>query len=317
MVKVGIIGMGHMGNYHASVCGISQNINLIAVADPKEENLNKIKSNKIKKSKNYKNWLNLVDAVIIAVPTELHYPIAKDCLEQGKHVLVEKPITKKSEQAEELFKIAEEKNLALHVGHVERFNGAVQELKKIIHEPYLIESHRIGPFVPRVQKDSVILDLMIHDLDLIINIMNSEVEKVNVVAKNIKTNLPDIAVVQLKFKNGSIANITSSRASQIKQRTMSIHQKEAFVKLDFTTQDIFIHRHTSDSVVIGPNQLQYKQEATVERLFVYKDNPLKQEVEYFVKSIKTGKKLRNAKKDITALKLTLKLEKQVCQSAEK
>lgn len=314
MIKVGIIGLGHMGNYHASVCMISQSIDLIAVADPNEENLKKIKANKVKKSKDYNEWLDFVDAVIIAVPTELHYPIAKICLEKGKHVLVEKPITRKVEQAEELFKIAEEKNLALHVGHVERFNGAVQELKKIVNEPYLIESHRIGPFIPRVQKDSVILDLMIHDLDLILNIINSEVEKVNVVAKSIKTNLPDIAVVQIKFKNGSIANITSSRASQIKQRTMRIHQKNSFVKLDFTTQDISIHRHTSDSVIVGPNQLQYKQEATTERLFVYKDNPLKQEVEYFAKSIITGKKLRNAKKDITALRLTLKLEKKVCES---
>ena len=314
MVKIGIIGIGHMGNYHASVCMISQSIDLIAIADPNEENLKKVKSNKVKKSKDYNEWLDLVDAVIIAVPTELHHPIAKNCLENGKHVLVEKPITRKVEQAEELFKIAEEKNLALHVGHVERFNGAVQELKKIVHEPYLIESHRIGPFAPRVQKDSVILDLMIHDLDLILNIMNSEVEQVNVVAKSIKTDLPDIAVVQIKFKNGSIANITSSRASQIKQRTMSIHQKDSFVKLDFTTQDISIHRHTSDSVTVGPNQLQYKQEATIERLFVYRDNPLKQEVEYFAKSIITGKKLRNAKKDITALRLTLKLEKKVCES---
>jgi predicted dehydrogenase len=312
MIKTGIIGLGHMGGYHASVCGMSTNIDLVAVADPNEENLNKVKSSKIKKTKDYKEWLDLVDAVIIAVPTDYHHPIAKDCLQNGKHVLVEKPITKTVEQAEELFKIAEEKNLALHIGHVERFNGAVQELKKIVHEPYLIESHRIGPFAARVQKDSVILDLMIHDLDLILNIIKSEVSQVHVVSKKVKTNLPDIAVVQLKFENGTIANVTSSRASQIKERTMSIHQKDSFIKLDFTTQDIFIHRHTSDSVKVGTNQLQYKQEATIERLFVYKDNPLKQEVEYFANSVKTGKKLRNTKNDLAALKLTLELEKKVC-----
>ncbi|MFH1462031.1 MAG: Gfo/Idh/MocA family oxidoreductase [bacterium] len=315
MVKIGIIGIGHMGNYHASVCMNSQNVELIAIADPKEENLNKIKSNKIKKSTDYNEWLDLVDAVIIAVPTDFHYPIAKECLNKGKHVLVEKPITKNVLQAKELFQIAEEKNLALHIGHVERFNGAVQELKKIINEPYLIEAHRIGPFIPRVQKDSVILDLMIHDIDLILNIIKSDVQEVNVVAKNIETNLPDIAVVQIKFKNDTIANITASRASQIKERAMSIHQKDSFIKLDFTTQDIFIHRHTSDSVTVSSNQLQYKQEATIERLFVYKDNPLKQEVEHFAKSIETGKKLRNTEKDLAALKLTLELENKVCKSS--
>lgn len=315
MVKVGIIGIGHMGNYHASVCMNSQNVELIAIADPKEENLDKIKSSKIKKSKDYNEWLDLVDAVIIAVPTDFHYPIAKECLNNDKHVLVEKPITKNVDQAKELFQIAEEKNLALHIGHVERFNGAVQELKKIINEPYLIEAHRIGPFIPRVQKDSVILDLMIHDIDLILNIIKSDVQEVNVVAKNIETNLPDIAVVQIKFKNDTIANITASRASQIKERAMSIHQKDSFIKLDFTTQDIFIHRHTSDSVTVGSNQLQYKQEATIERLFVYKDNPLKQEIEHFAKSIESGKKLRNTEKDLAALKLTLELENKVCKTA--
>ncbi|MBU4269647.1 Gfo/Idh/MocA family oxidoreductase, partial [Candidatus Dependentiae bacterium] len=251
---------------------------------------------------------DMVDAVIIAVPTEYHHQIAKDCLQKNKHVLVEKPITKTLDQAIELFQIAEEKNLALHIGHVERFNGAVQELKKIINDPYLIECHRIGPFAARVQNDSVVLDLMIHDIDLVLNIVNSKISTSEIVSRKIKSNLADIAVAQVKFENGVLANITSSRASQIKERTMCIHQKDAFIKLDFTTQDIFIHRHTSDSVIVGNNQLQYKQEAMIERLFVFKDNPLKQEIEYFANSIKSGKQLNNAKNDIAALELTLKLD---------
>ncbi len=308
MIKLGIIGLGHMGNYHASASMLSQNINLVAVADPNEANFSKIKSDSIKKTTNYQDWLDFVDAVIIAVPTELHHKIAKDCLLKDKHVLVEKPITKNITEAEELFKIAEDKNLALHIGHVERFNGAIQELKKIISKPILIECHRVGPFAPRVQTDSVVLDLMIHDIDLVLNIINSEIENANIVSSKIYSKLADIAVVQLKFKNGVMANITASRASQTKERTMCIHQKNAFIKLDFTTQDISIHRDTTDSVIVGVNQLQYKQESTIERLFVFKDNPLKQEIEYFIKSIKTGKKLNNAKNDISALKLTLKLD---------
>ncbi len=311
MIKVGIIGLGHMGGYHASVCKLISNIDLVGIADPDKENWKKIKSSKTIKTKDYREWLDKVDAVIIAVPTELHYQIAKDCLENGKHILVEKPLTKKIDEAEKLFTIAKKNNIALHIGHVERFNGAVQELQKIIHEPYLIESHRVGPFVPRVQKDTVILDLMIHDLDIILNIVNSPVKEVNVVGTKIKTDFSDMAIVQLRFENGTLANVISSRASQIKQRTMSIHQKNSFIKLDFTTQDISIHRHTSESVKIGTNQLQYRQEGTVERLFVYKDNPLKLEVENFIKSIKTGKNLSNASKDIAALTLTLKIEKRL------
>lgn len=313
MIKLGIIGLGHMGVYHASACRLINNVNLIAVSDLKKENLEKIKTSKIIKTQNYNDWLNKVNAVIIAVPTNLHYQIAKDCLLKNKHVLVEKPLTKNLSQAQELFDIAKKNALALHIGHIERFNGAVQELKKIIQKPYLIESHRIGPFIARVQNDSVVLDLMIHDLDIIINLINSPVKKINVIGKKIKTTLNDIAIVQILFENGSLANIISSRTSQIKQRTMSIHQSNAFIKLDFTTQDISIYRHTSDSVKIGNKQLKYKQEGTIERLFVYKDNPLKLEIENFIKSIKTGKKLFDSKQDITALKLTLEIEKMIGQ----
>ncbi len=308
MIKIGVIGLGHMGGYHASVCKIIPNVQLVGVADPNEENWKKVKSVKVVKTKNYKNLLDIVDAVIIAVPTQYHYAIAKDCLENKKHVLVEKPITKNLKEAKELFDIAQKNNCALHIGHVERFNGAVQELKKIIHEPYLIECHRMGPFVPRVQTDSVIMDLMIHDIDILLNLVDSPVKSFSVVGNRIKTGLSDIATVAITFENGVLAKIVSSRVSQAKQRTMSIHQKTSFIKLDFSTQDISIHRHTSDSVKISSNQLQYRQEGTIERLFVYKDNPLKLEVENFIKSIKTGKHLTDAQQDISALGLTLKIE---------
>ncbi|MBD3231761.1 gfo/Idh/MocA family oxidoreductase [Candidatus Dependentiae bacterium] len=311
MIKIGIIGLGHMGNYHASACKLIPNIKLTAIADPNQENWKKIKSSKIIKTKNYNDFLDHIDAAIIAVPTNFHYSIAKNCLLKGKHILVEKPLTKNIEQAIELFELAEKKKLTLHVGHLERFNGAVQELKKIIQDPYLIESHRLGPFVPRVQKDTVILDLMIHDLDIILNMINSKVKKLNVIGNKIKTNLTDIANVQIEFENSVIANLISSRASQSKQRTMSIHQKNSFIKLDFTTQDISIHRHTSASVKIGNKQLKYKQEGIIERLFVYKDNPLKLEIENFIHAINSGKKMTNSKSDITALKIALKLEQLV------
>ncbi|MCK4651250.1 Gfo/Idh/MocA family oxidoreductase [Candidatus Babeliales bacterium] len=311
MVKLGIIGLGHMGGYHLSASKLITSLELVAIADPNEENWKKVKQSNVLKAHNYQDWIDKVDGVIIAVPTQFHFSITKDCLLRSKHVLVEKPITKNLQEAKTLFKIAQDKKRALHIGHVERFNGAIQELKKIIQNPFLIECYRVGPFASRVQKDSVILDLMIHDLDLITNLVNSNVKIINVIANKIQTEKSDLGVVQLGFENGTIANIISSRISQTKQRTMLIHQKNSFIKLDFTTQDISIYKNTSDSVKIGTNQLKYKQEGTIERLFVYKDNPLKLEIENFIKSIKTGKKLYDIKNDITALSLTLKIEKMV------
>ena len=171
-VRLGIIGLGHMGGFHASVCKLIPDAHLVGVADTNEQHFAKVTQADVISSTDYTTWLADVDAVIIAVPTEHHYRIAKTCLQAGKHILLEKPLTKSIEQARELFTIAQQNNLALHAGHVERFNGAVQELKKIIHEPYLIESQRIGPFSSRVQNDTVVLDLMIHDLDIILGLVD-------------------------------------------------------------------------------------------------------------------------------------------------
>ncbi len=308
-IKLGIIGLGHMGGYHASASSLISNAELIAIADPNKKNWDKIKSKKIIKSTDYRKWLDKVDAVIIATPTEYHHSIAKDCLLNGTNVLLEKPLTKTLNEAKELFEIAREKKLALHVGHVERFNGAIQEVKKRIKSPHLIECHRMGPFSPRVQKDSVILDLMIHDLDLVLNIIDSPIKNFNIFGRKIKSNSCDIATAQIEFKNGAIANITSSRASHIKKRTMNIHQQNSFINLDFATQDISIYKNPSDSVQVGNNALKYKQEKTIENLIVYNDNPLKLEIEHFINAIKTKNKLINEKQDTIALKLTLELEK--------
>lgn len=309
MVKLGIIGLGRMGGYHASVCSQIPHISLIGVADNDEKNFEKIRTQTTLKTKNYLDWIDLVDGVIIAVPTEYHYSIAKDCLQRGKHVLLEKPLTKHVYEAEELFELAQKYERTLHVGHVERFNGAVQELKKIIDSPFVIESHRMGPFAPRVQGDSVVLDLMIHDLDIILNLIDAPVTNVSAHGNKVYSSSCDIASVQLSFANGATAHIVSSRASQVKKRTMIMHQKNEYIKLDFTTQDIAVHRHASSSVQVGSDQLKYKQESSIEHLFIYKDNPLKQEVEHFTKSITTGDNLYNPAQDLRALKLTLEIER--------
>jgi predicted dehydrogenase len=151
---------------------------------------------------------------------------------------------------------------------------------------------------------------MIHDLDIILNLVQSPVVKYTVLATTLKSALPDIATVQLLFANGTVAHLVSSRAAQIKKRTMVVHQEDAFIELDFTTQDILIHRHATSSIKIGTDELKYRQEGTIERIFVYKDNPLKAEIEHFVCAIETGTKLLKSEQDLNALSLTLSLEEE-------
>lgn len=308
MIKLGVIGLGRMGSYHASVCGMLQNATLVGVADINQSNLEKIKNTSVSTTTDYLELLPLVDAVIIALPTDLHYEVAKQALLAGVHVLIEKPLTRTIEQAEELFTIAQTKNLTLHVGHVERFNGALQELKKIISQPFLISMQRVGPFSQRVAQDSVILDLMIHDLDLVLNLIPSSLKRFDVIGKKIYSDNCDIAHANLEFEDGTLATILSSRASQIKQRSMSVHQEKEFISLNFTTQDLAIHRSASSSIQIGQDQLRYKQESLVEHLFVYKDNPLKLEIEHFIKEIPQGAQNNKPKEDTAALRLTFDLE---------
>ena len=313
MIRLGVIGLGKMGGYHASICsqlhGL-QTLKLVGVADTNEANFKKIIDPTVIKSQNYNDWIENVDAVIVAVPTDFHYAVVKDCLTRGKHVLVEKPITKNLAEAEELINLAKKSGLTLHIGHVERFNGAVQELNKIINQPLMIEIHRMGPFDARVSKDSVVLVLMSHDLDLILQFIDSPVKSLSAQGQKIYSSSCDIASVQIGFENGAFAHLTASRASQIKKRTMEIHQKNEYILLDFTTQDISIHRQMNSSTqIIGNEQLKYKQESLVERVFVYKDNPLKLEIEYFLNSVKNKTNQIHPEQNLTAIKLTFEIEK--------
>ncbi len=311
MIKLGVIGLGHMGTYHASVSAALPSAQLVGVADAKQENFQKIKVPNVFCTTDYQELLPRVDAVIIALPTDMHYAVAKAALLAGVHVLIEKPLTRTVAQAEELFNIAAQKGLTLHVGHVERFNGALQELKKIIQTPYLIEMQRVGPFVPRVAHDSVILDLMIHDLDIILNLVPAPLDHFNVIGKKISSTNCDIASVQLVFADDTLATIFSSRASQIKSRSMSVHQEREFIHLNFATQDLSIHRGAASSIQVGQDQLRYRQEALIEHIFVYKDNPLKLEIEHFINAVKSGAASNRAVEDTAALRLTFDIEERL------
>lgn len=284
--KVGIIGVGHMGQYHVNVAVSIPQIEVSGIFDTDSQRLKEI-SNKFL-TKPYTNLDELIhdsDALIIAVPTKFHYEVAKKCLEAGKHILVEKPMTQTVEQAKELVDLAEKQGLILQVGHVERFNGAILEIKKIIDNPFFIETKRLAPFNPRISDVGVVLDLMIHDLDIILNLIPSEIKSLH--ARGIKafSEYEDVAIALIQFESGTIANLVASRATQNKIRLLTITQEKSYVVLDFATQDIDIYRMASSAYLMTKEELKYKQESFVEKIFVHKDNPLKLEQLHFINCI--------------------------------
>lgn len=282
-IKVGIIGIGHMGQYHVNVAISIPKIELVGIFDTDTQRLNEISEKfYIKGYQNLDELINDSEALIIAVPTKYHYEIGKKCLEAGKHILLEKPMTETIEQAEELVELANQKNLILQVGHVERFNGAILEIKKIIDKPFFIETKRLSPFNPRIKDVGVVLDLMIHDLDIILNLIPSPIKSIHARGVRAFSDFEDVASALIQFESGTIASLVASRATQNKIRTLTITQEKSYVVLDFATQDIDIHRMASSAYLMTKEELKYKQESFVEKIFVHKDNPLKLEQIHFI-----------------------------------
>ena len=281
-----------MGQYHVNVsAGLVDDCDVVGIYDNDQKRAGEISSKfGVKSYDNYEKLIDDVDAVIIAVPTVLHFDIAKKALNMGKHVLVEKPMTETVEQATELVELAKKKGLILQVGHVERFNGAVLELGKVVENPFLIESRRLAPFNPRISDVGVVLDLMIHDLDIIINLVGAQIKSVCAHGKKVFSNHEDVAVANLIFETGTIATLTSSRVTQSKIRRLNISQEKAYIVLDFNAQDIDIHRQASSNSLMTREELKYKQESFVEKIYIHKDNPLKQEHLHFFACIKGEQK---------------------------
>ncbi|MCZ8236909.1 MAG: Gfo/Idh/MocA family oxidoreductase [Leptospiraceae bacterium] len=285
-VKIGVIGTGHMGQYHVNVAKQLSTGTLLGIYDADPERANQIsEKHKTTAFPTVDAMISEVDAIVIAAPTFLHHQLAKQALSAGKHVLVEKPIAETVEQARELVKISQDKKLVFQVGHIERFNGAVLELGKIINQPLLIESRRLSPFNPRIKDVGVVLDMMIHDIDIVLNLVKSPVKSVSAKGVKVVSEHEDIASVVIDFENGCVANMNASRCTQAKIRTLNISEKDTYVFLDFTDQEIELHRQASSNTLLGQGEIKYRQESIVEKIFVHKDNPLKQEHEHFVNCI--------------------------------
>ncbi len=307
--RAGVVGVGQMGQYHVGIYSELHNVALVGVADTdRERGADVAGKYGIPLYSDYHDLLGKVDVVSIAVPTSLHYPVAKMFLEAGVHVLLEKPIAHTMEEATELFRIADGHGVALHVGHVERFNGAIQELKNIVHEPWFIESRRLGPFVPRIKEDGVILDVMIHDIDIILNLVESPITRLYALGKSIDSEREDLANVQLCFQNGCIANILASRSTEIKIRTMAITQRDAYILLDYTDQDIRVHRQASSEHVVTRGALRYRQESLIERIFVHKENPLKLEIQHLLDCVsRRATRVVSVEKELRSLQVALQI----------
>jgi predicted dehydrogenase len=317
-MRAGVVGAGHMGQYHILVYAELWDVELVGVVDVDPSVVARLAAQYDTQGfTDYRELFGKVDVVSIAVPTPLHFEVAREFMEAGIHVLIEKPLTPTLDEARELFRIARRQNVVLHVGHVERFNGAVQELRKIVVNPVLIESRRLGPFVPRVQGDTVIMDLMIHDIDIVLGLVDAEIHGLTAVGARIQSPRPDVANVQIVFENGTLANITASRATEQKIRTLAITQPDAYIFLNYSDQDIQIHRRAASEYILNRESIRYRQESFVEHLFVHKENPLKLELVHLLSAVReaqrTGRVELSEHDDVRSLGVALAIERMLSE----
>ncbi len=315
-IRAGVVGVGHMGQYHARVYAELWDIDLVGVTDIDGDRAAAVARHYDTRAfADHRDLIGQVDVVSVAVPTEQHFHVAGDLLQAGIGVLVEKPMTPTLEEARELFAIARRTGAALQVGHVERFNGAVQELRKIVENPILIESRRLGPFVPRVQKDTVVMDLMIHDLDIVLALVPATPRRLAAVGAAVHSEATDVANVQVWFESGTLATITASRATEEKIRTLAITQPDAYILLDYLVQDIQIHRRSAQEATPNRESIRYRQASFVEHLFVHKDNPLKLEIVNLIRTVqrlRAGEPVELAEaEDLRSLAMALEIERMI------
>lgn len=234
MLKVGVLGAGHLGKIHLRLLNQSEKFELVGFFDPFEENANKVAAEfGYKKFDSIESLIAAVDVVDIVTPTIQHFECAKMVIEAGKHIFIEKPIATTVSEAEEIVALANKYNVKGQVGHVERFNPAFTAVKDMIDKPMFIETHRLAEFNPRGTDVPVVLDLMIHDIDAILSVVKSKVKTVNASSVAVISDSPDITNARLEFENGCVANITASRISMKNMRKSRFFQKDAYISVDY------------------------------------------------------------------------------------
>lgn len=234
MLKVGVFGVGHLGKFHLNNWKEIKDVELVGFYDPSDVAAQEVTQKyQLPRFLDPERLLDVVDAIDVVAPTNFHFDLCKLAIRKGKHVFVEKPLAHTMDEARELVKLARESNIKFQVGHVERFNPAYLAVKQMELHPMFIEVHRLAQFNPRGTEVSVILDLMIHDIDIILSLVKSEVKQISASGVAVMTDTPDIANVRIEFNNGCVANLTSSRISMKKMRKIRLFQKDAYIGIDF------------------------------------------------------------------------------------
>ncbi len=281
-IKIGVIGVGYLGRHHARLYAELPAATLVGVADIDEGRAREVATaTGARAFSDYRELLSQVDAVSVVVPTSLHHRVAMDCLDAGLDVLLEKPMTVTLAEADELTARAEAKRRIIQIGHLERFNGAVRALAPRLTAPRFIESHRLGPFVGRGVDVHVILDLMIHDLDIILSLVRSPLTDIRAVGVPVLTPNIDIANTRLEFADGCVANVTASRVSKDAMRKLRIFQPDAYFSLDYQKQEVIMARRVSGGPEAGLPAID------IQTLPIEKEEPLKAQLSAFLDSVAT------------------------------
>jgi predicted dehydrogenase len=279
-----VVGTGYLGKFHAEKYAALEGCDLVAVVDSNLEAAQGVaEKNRTQAVTDYRELLGKVDAVSIVVPTSLHFQVARDFLDAGSHVLVEKPITVTVEEADELIDLARKRDRRLMVGHLERFNAALLGLDLVREKPLFIESHRLAPFNPRANDVSVVLDLMIHDIDIILDIVDSEVERIDAKGVTVLTSDTDIANARITFRNGSVANVTASRASLKVERKMRMFMPNRYISVDFQNRVLAQYRKGEREMFPGVPEI------TSEESVFENGDALMEEIRHFVECIREGR----------------------------
>lgn len=310
-LRTAVIGVGYLGNFHAQKYAALPDVDLVGVVDSDPKRAAEIASalGTVAIS-DHRELLGQVDAVSVVVPTQFHHTVARDFLSSGVHVLIEKPITVTIAEADELIALADQNKVVFQVGHLERFNPVLVAVESILEKPLFIESVRIAPFKPRGTDVNVVLDLMIHDIDIIQHIVKSPVERIDAIGAPVFTGEEDIANARILFESGCVANVTASRISLKSERKMRIFQRDAYLTLDFQNRKVLVAKKGSGELFPGiPN-------VKVDERELGQADALLSEIESFISAIREGKQPQVSGRDgrmalETALKINQALGRRI------
>ncbi len=296
MIKIGIFGAGHLGKIHIKLLKEIKEFSIIGFHDTDKTKISEIeKEFSIKHFDDQEQLINEVDAIDIVTPTISHYNCAANALKNSKHIFIEKPITNTLEESESLIKISEETNVIIQVGHVERFNPAFIAAQPYFNNPMFIETHRLAQFNPRGTDVPVVLDLMIHDLDIVLSTIKSNIKKINASGVSVVSDSPDIANARIEFDNGCVANLTASRISMKNMRKSRFFQKDAYISIDFLSKETEILKMKNIigeanplSITIDLGKDKGKKEILFEKPEIIPNNSIKEELINFLNCIKNN-----------------------------